>query len=127
MVDCRLFNYNKFCLIGFILMLRNLFFSIIFCLALCTGLLSPAAAGQVTFEISTTTQITEDRILATVKAANRGTETAHQVSVHGFFRKEQQTALIAQQIGQDKSAQASLGFELHEGMRGAFPLYLIIN
>ena len=85
MLDCRLFNHKKFCLIGFIHMLRNIFFSIILCLVICTGQLSIAAAGQVTLEISTTTHVTDDRVLAEVKVTNRGTETARQVSAQGFL------------------------------------------
>ncbi len=108
-------------------MLKKILFSIILCLVFCAGLLSSAAAGQVTFEISTTTQVTDARVLAAVKLTNRGTETAHQVSVQAVFNKGQQSTLIAKQIGSGQSAQASIGFVLPEGMQGSLPLYLIIN
>ncbi|MBE9521532.1 MAG: hypothetical protein IME97_10395, partial [Proteobacteria bacterium] len=108
-------------------MLKNILQSIVLCIAVCTGLISPAAAGQVTFEISTTTQVTDDRVLAAVKLTNRGTETAHQVSVQAVFNKGQQSVFIAKQIDPGQSAQADIAFDLAQGMQGSLPLYLAIN
>ena len=108
-------------------MFRNTLFSIILCLVFCAGLFSSAAAGQVTFEISTTTQVAGDRVLAAVKLTNRGTETAHQVSAQAIFNKQQQSVFISRQIDPAQSAQADIAFDLLQEVQGSLPLYLIIN
>jgi hypothetical protein len=107
-------------------MYRKLFLTILL-FVFWTGFVAPATGGQVTLEVSTTTQVKDDRVLAAVKLTNRGTETAHQLRVLGFFGKEQQSAHIAEQIGPGQSRQAGIGFELPQGTQGAFPLYLLIN
>ncbi|MBW2467033.1 MAG: tetratricopeptide repeat protein [Deltaproteobacteria bacterium] len=84
-------------------------------------------AGQVTLEISTTTGISAGLVKTDFRITNRGTETAHKVSVHGKFRDIERSVDIADRIGPGQSAQSSARFELPGPLHGSFPLYVTVS
>ncbi|KPK25477.1 MAG: hypothetical protein AMJ61_11855 [Desulfobacterales bacterium SG8_35_2] len=106
------------------------FFSVYACILfvlLFEGYFSLLVAGQVTLEIATTTSFTGSRATAGYKITNRGTDTAHDVSVLGQFLGEQQSVFIAERLGPGQSAESATSFHPRQNLQGSYPLFITIS
>jgi len=84
-------------------------------------------AGDVTLEISTTTDYSGGSVKADFTITNRGTETAGNISVLGKFQDIEQTVHVADSLPPGQSARASTRFELSGPIRGSFPLFVSVS
>ncbi|KPJ99126.1 MAG: hypothetical protein AMJ60_06020, partial [Desulfobacterales bacterium SG8_35] len=106
-------------------MKKNLSFCIIlFLFLLLQGTASLLFAGQVTLEISTTASLSQGKIVANFRVTNKGTDPAHEVSLHGKFLQDVQSIFIAEHLSPGQSSEAGVVFDPPGDLQGTYPIYV---
>lgn len=88
---------------------------------------TPAIAGIIQIETTTTITVAGDHLRAAVKAINKGDVPAHNVQIHLLFLGQKQSGPIKARLGRDESQRVLFDRILAESKKGSYPLATFVN
>jgi hypothetical protein len=94
---------------------------------LVTGWAHSASAGTLTIETATSVSVVDNRLLVTITALNKGTETARDVQIHLMFLDRRLNDPVHPQVRPGESITADFEDTLPDIKKGRYPLTVQVD